>query len=67
MELVRKNVHMNSKAQNAVLTITLEDDYNVSDIKPDIEMLLKESAKIENINTIGTSNTYNFTNTFIFN
>lgn len=51
MELVRKNVHMNSKAQNAVLTITLEDDYNVSDIKPDIEMLLKESAKIENINT----------------
>lgn len=40
MELVKKNIHMDCIKSQAVTQITLEDDINISDSKPDASMLI---------------------------
>lgn len=40
MELVTKNVHLNKQKGNVVTQITLENDFNVSDQKPDVNELI---------------------------
>lgn len=46
MELIKKNIHMNKLKCKTSLQITLDDDFNVSDIKPDIEKIIKEQGTI---------------------
>lgn len=36
MELIKENIHMNMIKKSVTTQLTLEDDFNVSDIKPDI-------------------------------
>lgn len=52
MELVKKNIHMNRQKNKAVTQITLDDDFNVPDTKPDIEKIIqaKASIKIDEVN-----------------
>ena len=40
MELVRKNIHMDRIKGQAATQITLEDDVNISDSKPDVSKLI---------------------------
>ena len=40
MELVRKNIHMDRIKGQASTQITLEDDINISDSKPDASKLI---------------------------
>lgn len=47
MELIKKNVHMNRLKGKMVTQLTLEDDFNVPDVKPDIDQMIKESSEIK--------------------
>lgn len=47
MELIRKNIHMDRIKNKAVTQITLEEDVNVSDNKPDVAMIVSEQGKIK--------------------
>ena len=46
MELIKKNIHMSQIKCQSDLQITLDDDYNVPDVKPDIERIVKEQGEI---------------------
>ncbi|NLK75398.1 MAG: DUF3794 domain-containing protein [Clostridiales bacterium] len=46
MELIKKNIHMNKLKCKSTLQLTLDDDFNVSDIKPDIEKIIEEQGDI---------------------
>ena len=45
MELLKKNIHMCRQAKRAVSQITLEEDFNVPDVKPDVEHIIQSKAK----------------------
>ena len=46
MELMKKNIHMSQIKCQSDLQLTLDDDYNVPDVKPDIERIIKEQGEI---------------------
>lgn len=46
MEILRKNVHMSRQKNRAVSQITLDNDFNVPDIKPDIDKLILDQGEI---------------------
>ena len=45
MEVLKKNIHMYRQAKRAVSQITLEEDFNVPDVKPDVEQIVQNKAK----------------------
>lgn len=47
MELVKKNIHMNKIKCATVMQMTLDDDFNVPDVKPDVEKIIREQAQIK--------------------
>lgn len=47
MELIKKNIHMNRLKGKIITQLTLEDDFNVPDIKPDIDQMIKECSEIK--------------------
>ncbi len=54
MELIKKNIHMDRIRSRATTQITLEDDMNVSDNKPDVERIVYDKGRIQ-IDEIKTS------------
>lgn len=46
MEILRKSVHMSRQKNRAVSQITLDNDFNVPDIKPDIDKLILDRGEI---------------------
>lgn len=46
MNLIKKNIHMNKIKESQIMQITLDDDFNVPDIKPDVEKIIKSSAQV---------------------
>ena len=46
MELLKRNIHMDRVRAEAVTQITLEDDINVSENKPDITALNLEKGEV---------------------
>jgi hypothetical protein len=46
VELRKKNIHMNKLKCKSNVQLTLDDDFNVPDIKPDIEKIIKEQGTI---------------------
>lgn len=46
MELIKKNIHMNKLKCKSTLQLTLDDDFNVPDIKPDIDEIITEQGDI---------------------
>ena len=47
MELVKKNIHMNKSKCKSNLQLTLEDDFNVPDSKPDVEKIIKTQGEVK--------------------
>ncbi len=47
MELIKKNVHMNKLKCQSSLQLTLDDDFNVPDVKPDIYKVIKEQGAVK--------------------
>lgn len=47
MELIKKNIHMNKLKCKSSVQLTLDDDFNVPDVKPDIDKIIKEQGIIE--------------------
>lgn len=47
MELIKKNIHMNKLKCKSSLQLTLDDDFNVPDVKPDIYKIIKEQGLIK--------------------
>lgn len=45
MEVLKRNIHMYRQAKRAVSQITLEEDFNVPDVKPDVEQIIQNKAK----------------------
>lgn len=46
VELIKKNIHMNKLKSKCYAQLTLDDDFNVPDIKPDIDRIVKEQGNI---------------------
>lgn len=46
MELIKKNIHMNKLKCKSELQITVDDDFNVPDAKPDIYKNIKEQGEV---------------------
>ena len=46
MELVRKNIHMDRIKGQASTQITLEDDINISDSRPDASKLIYDRGNV---------------------
>lgn len=46
MELIKKNIHMNKLRCRCNTQLTLDDDFNVPDVKPDIDRIVKEQGTI---------------------
>jgi hypothetical protein len=55
VELVKKNIHMNKLRCKSTLQLTLDDDFNVPDVKPDIDQIITEQGEIR-INDIKAMN-----------
>lgn len=55
MELIKKNIHMNKLRCKSTLQLTLDDDFNVPDVKPDIDQIITEQGEIK-INDIKAMN-----------
>ncbi len=55
MELIKKNIHMNKLKCKSALQLTLDDDFNVPDAKPDIDQIITEQGEIK-INDIRAMN-----------
>lgn len=53
MDLLMKNIHMCRQAKHARTQITLDEDFNVPDVRPDVEMIIqsKERVVLENTRT----------------
>ena len=47
MEIIKKNVHMSRRKNQAVSQITLDSDFNVPDVKPDIDKLILDQGEIQ--------------------
>ena len=45
MELIKRNIHMDRLKCKASIQITLEDDINISDSRPDALKLIMEDRK----------------------
>ena len=46
MELVKRNIHMDCQKCKASAQITLEDDVNISDSKPDAYQLIMDRGNV---------------------
>ncbi len=46
MELLKQIISMNQQKSKSNLQITLDDDFNVPDVKPDIDKIIKEQGNI---------------------
>jgi hypothetical protein len=46
VELIKKNIHMNKLKCKSSLQLTLDDDFNVPDIKPDIARIIQEQGEV---------------------
>lgn len=55
MELVKKNIHMNKLKCKSTMQLTLDDDFNVPDVKPDIDRIITSQGDIK-INDIQAMN-----------
>lgn len=47
MDLIKKNIHMNRQKSKAVSQLTLDDDFNVPDTKPDMGKIIQEKGNIK--------------------
>lgn len=47
MELIKKNIHMNKIKSTALMQMTLEDDINVPDVKPDVGKIIRQQAQVK--------------------
>ena len=47
MNLIRKNIHMDHVSNQALTQISLEEDINLSDTKPDIQRIIYEKGQIQ--------------------
>ena len=55
MELIKKNIHMNKLRCKSNLQLVLDDDFNVSDTKPDIDLVITSQGEVK-INEIRAMN-----------
>lgn len=55
MDLIKKNIHMNKLKCKSTLQLTLDDDFNVPDVKPDIDQIITGQGEIK-INDIKAMN-----------
>jgi hypothetical protein len=47
VELIKKNIHMNKLKCKSALQLTLDDDFNVPDVKPDIDQIITEQGEVK--------------------
>ncbi len=55
MDLIKKNIHMNKLKCKSTLQLTLDDDFNVPDVKPDIDQIITGQGEIK-VNDIKAMN-----------
>ena len=47
VDLIKKNIHMNKLKCKSTLQLTLDDDFNVPDVKPDIDQIITGQGEIK--------------------
>jgi hypothetical protein len=47
VDLIKKNIHMNKLKCKSTLQLTLDDDFNVPDVKPDIDHIITRQGEVK--------------------
>ena len=47
MELIKRNIHMNMIKCKSSMQMTIDNDINVPDVKPDISTVIRENGEIK--------------------
>ncbi|HHX11209.1 MAG TPA: DUF3794 domain-containing protein [Clostridiales bacterium] len=67
MELVKKNIHMNKLKCRSNLQLTLDDDFNVPDAKPDIERIITDQGEVRITEVKGMNGKVSVKGSLMFN
>ncbi len=66
MELIKKDVHMNQMGSRQELQVTLDYDFNVPDIKPDVDKIVRQQGNVVVADTKMTQNRYVIDGNLVF-
>ena len=58
MELIKKDIHMNRIGSKQELQVTLDYDFNVPDIKPDVDKIVRQQGNVILLDTKLSQNKY---------
>lgn len=67
MELLKRNIHMNQVKCSSMIQLTLDDDFNVPDIKPDVERIVKEQGNVAITEIVPMNGRFQVKGKLIFN
>lgn len=67
MELLKRNIHMNQVKCSNMVQMTLDDDFNVPDVKPDVERIVKEQGNVVITDVVPMSGRFQVKGKLVFN
>lgn len=67
MELLKRNIHMNQMKCSNMIQLTLDDDFNVPDSKPDVERIVREQGSVVITEIVPMSGRFQVKGRMIFN
>lgn len=67
MELLKRNIHMNQVKCSSMIQLTLDDDFNVPDMKPDVERIVKEQGSVSITEVVPMNGRFQVKGKLIFN
>ncbi len=66
MKLIKKDIHMNQMGSKQELQVTLDYDFNVPDIKPDVDKIVRQQGNIVLVDTKMSGNKYIIEGNLVF-
>lgn len=67
MELLKRTIHMNQVKCSSMVQLTLDDDFNVPDVKPDVEWIVKEQGYVVITDVVPMSGRFQIKGKLVFN
>lgn len=67
MELLKRNIHTNRVKCSNMIQLTLDDDFNVPDSKPDVERIVKEQGSVAITEVVPMNGRFQVKGKLIFN
>ncbi|MFW5669740.1 MAG: DUF3794 domain-containing protein, partial [Acetivibrio ethanolgignens] len=67
MELLKRSIHMNQVKCSSMVQLTLDDDFNVPDVKPDVEWIVKEQGHVVITDVVPMNGRFQIKGKLVFN